>query len=108
MASEIAADKLMKEAEKALKPSVMSMRLKPKWDEAYPLFEKAAMQYKVRAPSKREFTPAVAALEMLLLRLLPSPQTPAIVRLLAAAGKVRAVVRALYQLTHGPGHSIAG
>jgi hypothetical protein len=48
MASENDADKLMKKAEKVLRPSIMSMRFKPAWDEAYPLFEKAALQYKVR------------------------------------------------------------
>ena len=47
MADEKAADKLVKQAEKCLQPSVMNMRLKPDWDEAYPLFEKAAVQYRV-------------------------------------------------------------
>ena len=47
MADEKAADKLMKQAEKSLRPSVMSMRLKPDWDDALPLFEKAALQYRV-------------------------------------------------------------
>jgi hypothetical protein len=47
MADEKAVDKLMKQAEKCLRPSVLSMRLKPEWDEAMGLFEKAALQYKV-------------------------------------------------------------
>lgn len=46
MADEKAADKLMKQAEKCLRPSVLAMRLKPEWDEALALFEKAALQYK--------------------------------------------------------------
>lgn len=41
------ADALMKKAEKLLRPSMLSMRLKPAWDDAMPLFEKAALQYKV-------------------------------------------------------------
>ena len=48
MADEKSADKLMKQAEKCIRPAVMSMRFKPDWDEAYPLFEKAAVQYRVR------------------------------------------------------------
>lgn len=47
MADEKTADKLMKQAEKSLRPSVLSMRVKPDWDEAFPLFEKAALQYQV-------------------------------------------------------------
>lgn len=47
MGDEKTADKLMKQAEKVLKPSLMSARFKPDWDEAYPLFEKAARQYQV-------------------------------------------------------------
>jgi hypothetical protein len=49
MADEKTADKLMKSAEKSLQPSVMNMRLKPDWDEAFPLFEKAAVMYRVRS-----------------------------------------------------------
>lgn len=41
------ADAAMKKAEKLLRPSMMSMRLKPAWDDAMPLFEQAALQYKV-------------------------------------------------------------
>lgn len=48
MQDDKAADKLMKQAEKCLRPSVLSMRFKPDWDEAYPLFEKAALQYQVQ------------------------------------------------------------
>jgi hypothetical protein len=47
MGSEKEADGLMKKAEKLLRPSVMAMRMKPDWDDAIPLFEKAAQQYKV-------------------------------------------------------------
>lgn len=41
------ADVIMRKAEKLLRPSMLSMRLKPAWDDAMPLFEKAALQYKV-------------------------------------------------------------
>ena len=47
MASEAEADKMMKKAEKKVQPSVLAMRFKPDWDEATPLFENAALQYKV-------------------------------------------------------------
>lgn len=43
------ADAAMRKAEKLLRPSVLSMRLKPAWDDAMPLFEKAALQFKVQA-----------------------------------------------------------
>lgn len=43
-----AAEGLMKKAEKLLRPSMLSMRLKPAWDDAMPLFEKAALQFKVQ------------------------------------------------------------
>ena len=47
MADEKTADKLMKQAEKLLRPSIASFRMKPDWDQAFPLFEKAALQYQV-------------------------------------------------------------
>lgn len=47
MPSEKEADSLMKKAEKLLQPSVLQMRMKPAWDDAMPLFEKAAQYYKV-------------------------------------------------------------
>lgn len=42
------ADKLMKKANKYWQPSLMDFRLKPDWEAAAPLFEKAALLYKVR------------------------------------------------------------
>ena len=43
------ADKLMKKANKAWAPSLLDFRLKPDWEEAAPLFEKAALCYRVRS-----------------------------------------------------------
>lgn len=42
------ADKLMKKANKLYAPSLLDFRLKPDWEAACPLFEKAALAYKVR------------------------------------------------------------
>jgi hypothetical protein len=41
------ADTMMKKANKLIKPSLFDFRLKPDWEEAAPLFEKAALLYKV-------------------------------------------------------------
>ena len=41
------AEKLMKKANKLYAPSLLDMRLKPDWEGAAPLFEKAALSYKV-------------------------------------------------------------
>jgi hypothetical protein len=41
------ADTLMKKANKYWQPSLMDFRLKPDWEAAAPLFEKAALLYKV-------------------------------------------------------------
>jgi hypothetical protein len=41
------AEKLMKKANKYWSPSVLDFRLKPDWEAAGPLFEKAALAYKV-------------------------------------------------------------
>lgn len=47
MPSEKEADSMMKKAEKLLQPSMLQMRMKPAWDDAWPLFEQAASYYKV-------------------------------------------------------------
>ena len=47
MASSAEADKLMKQAQKLCDPSFLSMRIKADWEQAQPLFEKAAKTYKV-------------------------------------------------------------
>jgi hypothetical protein len=52
------ADQLMKKANKYWQPSLMDFRLKPDWEAAAPLFEKAALLYKVRRGST--LTPACA------------------------------------------------
>lgn len=44
------ADKLMKQADKHCNPSFFSMRLKGDWEQATPLYEKAAKLYKVNQP----------------------------------------------------------
>lgn len=41
------AEKLMKKANKYWSPSVLDFRLKPDWESAAPLYEKAALCYKV-------------------------------------------------------------
>jgi hypothetical protein len=41
------AEKLMKKANMYWQPSLMDFRLKPDWETAAPLFEKAALLYKV-------------------------------------------------------------
>lgn len=43
----VEADKLMSKANKHWSPSLLDFRLKPDWEGAAPLFEKAAMLYKV-------------------------------------------------------------
>jgi hypothetical protein len=42
------AEKLLKKANKLWQPSILDMRLKPDWEGAAPLFEKAALAFKVR------------------------------------------------------------
>jgi hypothetical protein len=42
------ADKLMKKATKLCNPSLLSMRIKPDWEAACPMLERAALCYKVR------------------------------------------------------------
>ena len=42
------ADKLMKQANKHCDPSFFSMRIKADWEQAQPLYERAAKIYKVR------------------------------------------------------------
>lgn len=42
----------MKKANKLWQPSILDMRLKPDWEAAAPLFEKAAVAYKVRARAR--------------------------------------------------------
>lgn len=42
-----AADKLFEKATKLTQPSVIALRLRPDWEQATPLFEKAAIAYKV-------------------------------------------------------------
>lgn len=44
----VEADKLMSKANKYWAPSLLDFRLKPDWEAAAPLFEKAALLYKVR------------------------------------------------------------
>eukprot|EP00878_Enallax_costatus_P031132 GHUV01034009.1.p2 GENE.GHUV01034009.1~~GHUV01034009.1.p2 ORF type:complete len:108 (-),score=13.14 GHUV01034009.1:878-1201(-) len=44
----VEADKLLSKANKYWAPSLLDFRLKPDWEAAAPLFEKAAMLYKVR------------------------------------------------------------
>lgn len=41
------AEKLMKKANKLWQPSLLDLRLKPDWEAAAPLFEKAALAFKV-------------------------------------------------------------
>ena len=41
------ADKLMKQADKHCNPSFFSMRIKGDWEQATPLYERAAKLYKV-------------------------------------------------------------
>ncbi len=41
------ADKLMKKGNKEISPSLLDFRLKSDWEQAAPLFEKAALLYKV-------------------------------------------------------------
>jgi hypothetical protein len=53
------ADKLMKKANKLWAPSLLDMRLKPDWEGAAPLFEKAALAFRVRP---RGAAPAARAL----------------------------------------------
>lgn len=48
---------MMKKAEKLLQPSVLQMRMKPAWDDAMPLFEKAAQYYQVLFPPFSCFMP---------------------------------------------------
>lgn len=43
----VEADKLMSKANKYWGPSLLDFRLKPDWEAASPLFEKAALLYKV-------------------------------------------------------------
>lgn len=38
----------MKAAEALIQPSLLSLRFKADWDQATPLFEKAALNYRVR------------------------------------------------------------
>ncbi|WIA40993.1 hypothetical protein OEZ86_004636 [Tetradesmus obliquus] len=47
------ADKLMKKANKYWQPSLMDFRLKPDWEAAAPLFEKAALLYKQVGQSEK-------------------------------------------------------
>lgn len=41
------ADKLMKKAMKLCNPSIVAFRIKPDWEAACPMFERAALCYKV-------------------------------------------------------------
>jgi len=43
------ADKLMKQANKLCDPSFFSLRIKADWEQAQPIYEKAAKSYKVKA-----------------------------------------------------------
>lgn len=43
----VEADKLLKKGKKYLSPSILEMRLKPDWEAAAPLIERAALLYKV-------------------------------------------------------------
>ena len=43
------ADKLMKQANKHCDPSFLSMRIKADWEQAQPLYERAAKMYKVES-----------------------------------------------------------
>jgi len=43
------ADKLMKQANKLCDPSFFSMRIKADWEQAQPIYEKAAKLYKVKS-----------------------------------------------------------
>ena len=45
-------DKQMKAAHKLCQPSVLSLRLSADWDQATPLYERAALNYKV-TPAQR-------------------------------------------------------
>lgn len=47
MMTEADADKLMKQAKKLSEPSLLTMRLKGDWEQATPLYEKAAGLYRV-------------------------------------------------------------
>lgn len=42
-----AGDKQIRAADKLTQPSILAMRLKADWDQATPLYEKAALNYKV-------------------------------------------------------------
>lgn len=46
--SEADADKLMKQANKLAAPSLLAMRMRGEWEQATPLYEKAASIYRVR------------------------------------------------------------
>lgn len=48
MGTEKEADKMIKEAKGLCQPSVFNLRLKADWEQATPLYEKAALIYKVR------------------------------------------------------------
>lgn len=50
MMTEADADKLMKQAKKLSEPSLLTMRLKGDWEQATPLYEKAAGLYRVNGP----------------------------------------------------------
>eukprot|EP00192_Tetraselmis_astigmatica_P014180 CAMPEP_0117672696 /NCGR_PEP_ID=MMETSP0804-20121206/14053_1 /TAXON_ID=1074897 /ORGANISM="Tetraselmis astigmatica, Strain CCMP880" /LENGTH=315 /DNA_ID=CAMNT_0005481337 /DNA_START=75 /DNA_END=1022 /DNA_ORIENTATION=- len=52
-------EKLMKAAEKLCAPSVLSLRFKPEWEQACPLFERAAVAFK----AGKAWLPAISALE---------------------------------------------
>lgn len=50
------AEKLLKEATKLTTPSVLTLRLKPEWETATPLFERAAMLFKTCGDNERAKT----------------------------------------------------
>ena len=62
------ADKLMKQADKHCNPSFFSMRIKGDWEQATPLYERAAKLYKVSTRfsfakhSGHNYTSSIAAL----------------------------------------------
>lgn len=54
------ADKLMKKANKYCDPSFLSMRIKADWEQAQPMYERAAKIYKVGVNQYLKSTPTRA------------------------------------------------
>lgn len=56
-----AADELFEKATKLTQPNVIALRLRPDWEQATPLFEKAAIAYKVGYSFKSTLARLVSA-----------------------------------------------